>query len=249
MLSAIDACCPIWIVAARRQIDGEPRVSPNTGCVQRLLPSPALCAVLVAAGRGAVLVSWDHDVVRGVVRSLVEQIVPWDFEEAEHRLDVLGWIDAGNEIFRTVKPATPPKHLVSYCVLVDTDRGHVLLVDHRDAGRWLPTGGHVEPDEHPAAAASREITEELQVVARFHPAVGARPLLVTVTQTAGRSESHTDVSLWFVFEGSLDKAIVPDETEFVGARWWPFEDVKHGAGAHFEPHLPRFIDKLRVHAV
>ena len=185
--------------------------------------------------------------VRGAIRTLVEEIVPWDPEEAEHRLDVLDWIDDGSEIFRTAKPATPPKHLVSYCVLVAADRQAVLLVDHRDAERWLPTGGHVEIGEHPADAATREIVEELRVTPRFHRAVGADPLMVTVTRTQGRSESHTDVSLWFVFEAPSHTVLRPDETEFVGTRWWRFEDIQRDVGVEFDPHLPRFIDKLRAH--
>jgi 8-oxo-dGTP diphosphatase len=193
-----------------------------------------------------VLAPWEHGGVRDTVRSLVENVVPWDPEEADHRLDVLGWIDAGSEIFRTEKPTTPAKHLVSYCVLVDTDQENVLLVDHRDAQLWLPTGGHIEPGEHPAAAASREITEELQILPRFHPAVGARPLLVTVARTGGLSANHTDVSLWFVFEGSPVDAVVPDENEFVEVRWWRFDDIEHEPAARFDPHLPRFIEKLRA---
>lgn len=184
--------------------------------------------------------------VINVVRGLVERIVPFDTEEDEHRRDVLGWIDAGGPIFRTGRPAVPPKHLVAYCVLVDSARREILLVDHRDAERWLPTGGHVEVDEHPADTATREIFEELGVSPRFHPAVGADPLMVTVTATQGRSARHTDVSLWFAFEGSADVTLVPDETEFAGTRWWGFDDIGTGGGVEFDPHLPRFLDKLRA---
>lgn len=182
--------------------------------------------------------------VRELVRSMVSGITPADPLEAAHREDVLEWIDSRCEIFRLAKPATPPKHLVSYCVLVDTDRRAVLLVDHRDAQRWLPTGGHVDPGENPVAAASREIREELSIEPSFHPATGPRPLMVTVTDTAGLSESHTDVSLWFAFDGSGERSISPDEGEFIEARWWSFDDIKHGPGTRFDPHLPRFITKL-----
>lgn len=78
------------------------------------------------------------------------------------------------------------------------------------AQRWLPTGGHVDPGEHPAAAAQRELREELGVEPVFLGAVGDRPLLVTVTETVGLSESHTDVSLWFAFDGSVDQLLSPD---------------------------------------
>lgn len=165
-----------------------------------------------------------------------------------HRADTLQWIDSGAEIFRTQKPATPPKHLVSYCVLVDSDTRSVFLVDHRDAQRWLPTGGHVDPGEHPAEAARREISEELGVRPGFHRSIGDLPLMVTVTSTAGRSIGHTDVSLWFVFEGSTADVLSPDTGEFVDARWWRLAEVEHGPSTRFDPHLPRFVDKLgRLH--
>lgn len=183
--------------------------------------------------------------MRAEIRTLVEEIAPLDSTEADHRLDVLEWLASPAEIFRTAKPATPPKHLVSYCVLVDTARQELLLVDHRDAGRWLPTGGHVDVGEHPADTAHREMIEELGITPRFHPPVGARPLMVTVTRTQGRSEPHTDVSLWFVFDGSSEAALAPDTTEFAGAKWWRFDEVRANGPAKFDPHLPRFIDKLR----
>lgn len=183
--------------------------------------------------------------VRDAIRSLVDEIEPYDRIEADHRLDALAWLDGGDEIFRTAKPATPVKHLVSYCVLLESEAGRVFLVDHRDAQRWLPTGGHVDVDEHPADTATREIFEELRVKPSFHEAVGPKPLMVTVTQTQGRSEPHTDVSLWFVFDGSNREALTPDELEFVDTRWWSFDEVRTDGPVEFDPHLPRFIDKLR----
>ena len=38
--------------------------------------------------------------------------------------------------------------------------GKVLLLLHRDLRRWLPPGGHLEPDETPDEAAVREVMEE-----------------------------------------------------------------------------------------
>jgi ADP-ribose pyrophosphatase YjhB (NUDIX family) len=36
----------------------------------------------------------------------------------------------------------------------------VLLVDHKQLGKWLPVGGHIEPGEDPEQAAYREAAEE-----------------------------------------------------------------------------------------
>jgi 8-oxo-dGTP pyrophosphatase MutT (NUDIX family) len=189
----------------------------------------------------------EDGLVREAIRDLVEAVNPHDALEAEHREDVLSWLESDVEIFRTAKPATPPKHLVSYCVLVDRDGEHVLLVDHRDAQRWLPAGGHIEPGEHPVDAARREVNEELRISPPFHRGVGEVPLFVTVTRTGGRSASHTDVSLWFVFEASTDEAVSADEGEFVGVRWWQVNDIRPCESGRFDPHLPRFVEKLRRH--
>jgi 8-oxo-dGTP pyrophosphatase MutT (NUDIX family) len=43
--------------------------------------------------------------------------------------------------------------------------GAVLLHVHRKLGRWLPPGGHIEPNELPDEAAVREVFEETGVQA------------------------------------------------------------------------------------
>jgi 8-oxo-dGTP pyrophosphatase MutT (NUDIX family) len=43
--------------------------------------------------------------------------------------------------------------------------GKVLLHFHAKLGRWLPPGGHIEPDELPDDAAVREVLEETGVAA------------------------------------------------------------------------------------
>jgi 8-oxo-dGTP pyrophosphatase MutT (NUDIX family) len=47
-------------------------------------------------------------------------------------------------------------------VLVVRD-GKILLHWHAKLGRWLPPGGHIEPNELPDEAASREVLEETGV--------------------------------------------------------------------------------------
>ncbi|MEL7155065.1 MAG: NUDIX domain-containing protein [Actinomycetota bacterium] len=183
---------------------------------------------------------------RAVVRTLVEELVPIDELERRHRRDTLAWIDSGAPIHRTAKPATPPEHLVSYCVVVDPDRRALLLVDHRLAQRWLPAGGHVEPAERPEQAARRELWEELGLASDFWPGIGDRPLFLTRTRAAGRSTPHLDVSLWFVFTTSRRAELAVDEREFAGARWWGLDEIGPAVaeGVRFDEHLPRFVAKL-----
>lgn len=53
------------------------------------------------------------------------------------------------------------------------DRGRVLLHEHRKLARWLPPGGHIEPNELPDVAALREVAEETGIAVRL---VGGRGL-------------------------------------------------------------------------
>lgn len=136
------------------------------------------------------------DQARITTRELVAAIDPLDPIEAGHQAEVLDWIDGGAPLWRTAKPATPPMHLVSYAVVVDgnppgSDAHHVLLVDHRLAGLWLPTGGHIEPGEHPATTARRELAEELGISPDAHPTFGHHPVLVTITETVGDAAPTT----------------------------------------------------------
>lgn len=171
------------------------------------------------------------------VLSELSAIRPIDEIERNHLADALSWVESGAPLFRTAKPATPPKHLVSYFALV-ADR-HVLLVDHKNAQLWLPTGGHVEPHENPRMTVVRELREELAVSVPID-AVGP-PLMVTVTSTVGLTAGHTDVSLWYTVVVDRDLHIDFDANEFHAVRWFSFSEVPFQRS---DPHLARFITKL-----
>lgn len=173
------------------------------------------------------------------IRKEVESIVPLDGLEEKTRADALAWIDSGVELCRIEKPATPNKHLVSYFVIVDGD--HVLLVDHINAQRWLPTGGHVEPGEHPRTTVLREVDEELGLEGEF---LMEGPLLITSTMTVGKTAGHTDVSLWYVLKGKRGQDMVYDDSEFHEVKWFH----KDALPVHrTDPHMERFIAKLERH--
>jgi 8-oxo-dGTP diphosphatase len=53
------------------------------------------------------------------VARIVAAIEPFDEVKRSHQADVLAWLDSTPDIYRRVKPATPPRHLVSYAVLGD----------------------------------------------------------------------------------------------------------------------------------
>jgi 8-oxo-dGTP diphosphatase len=177
------------------------------------------------------------------IATLVEAIEPFDELEREHRNDALEWIGSGAEIFRIAKPETPPKHLVSYFVVVDTDRRSVLLVDHVNAEKWLPTGGHVEVGENPKTTVERESIEELGIKAKF---IFDDPIFISQATTVGKNAGHRDVSLWYVITGNVDDRITYEEREFNGVRWFTFDEVSETDITRLDEHLHRFVSKLKT---
>ena len=174
--------------------------------------------------------------MRRVILETVRTIEPLDDLEVEHQRDALAWIESGAELCRQVKPATPPKHLVSYCVL--TDDKYFLLAEHRNAGLWLPTGGHVDPDEHPRETARREAREELGIEPWL---LSDEPLLITAAETVGRTSGHTDVSLWYVLRHTRTEELQFDGGEFKSIRWFHEDELPLD---QCDPHMRRFVQKL-----
>jgi 8-oxo-dGTP pyrophosphatase MutT (NUDIX family) len=171
-------------------------------------------------------------------RAELAAIDPFDDLEREHLADALLWVDSGAELCRVEKPATPPKHLVAYFVVVDED--YVLLVDHKNAQLWIPTGGHVEPGEHPRATVLREVQEELGFAAP-HPVEA--PLMITCTTTVGLTAGHVDVSLWYVLRADRGELIEYDREEFGAVRWFRLNEMPLERS---EPHMARFVAKLAL---
>jgi 8-oxo-dGTP diphosphatase len=128
-------------------------------------------------------------------------------------------------------------------VLVDASARSCLLVDHRLAERWLPTGGHVEPGEDPAATVARECREEVGFTA---PLLGlsSQPLFVTQRVTGGLDPGHVDVSLWYVCDADTSRPVEFDPREFRAARWFQLDELATADAASFDPNLSRFVVKL-----
>jgi 8-oxo-dGTP diphosphatase len=185
--------------------------------------------------------------LKSMITGLVSSIEPTDDLSREHSRNALSWLAGTDDVFRRVKPLTPSPHLVSYFLLVDRPADSVLLCDHRLSGLWLPTGGHVEPGEHPLSTVRREAVEELGIAAQFDAAFVDKPFFLTMTETVGPPAiRHVDVSLWFALAGRVGQPLHPDEREFVQVRWWTVAELRQVSLDRFEPHLLRALDALGV---
>jgi 8-oxo-dGTP diphosphatase len=189
-------------------------------------------------------VSVDH--LRLAIGGLVSQVRPVDGQEAADQSAIAEWVKSGLPLFRTVPPATPPRHLVSYFVPLDAAGRSVLLGDHVKSGLWLPPGGHVEEGEDPRDTVERETLEELGIEASFHPGVtGNRPFFLTANPTLGE-HSHVDVSMWFVLDCDRAAELHPDPREFRSVRWYNIDEQLEWPADRFDPQMTRFIRKLKA---
>ena len=173
--------------------------------------------------------------MRQEIRREIQTTDPLDQLEIDTIEAVINWIDSGEELCRLKKPDVPNKHLVSYFAVVDGE--YLLLVDHINAELWLPTGGHVEPGEHPKQTALRECLEELNIVGEF---LVDDPILITSTETVGKTSGHTDVSIWYALKGNRKAQVDYDEGEFKGVKWFHKDNLPKAT----DPHLNRFVEKL-----
>ncbi|MCX4902920.1 NUDIX domain-containing protein [Streptomyces sp. NBC_00878] len=174
---------------------------------------------------------------------MLESVRPWDEQERAHLAEAAAWIVGGAPLYRVRKPDVPAIHLVSYFVVLDEKHGEILLVAHRKAGLWLPSGGHVEPMEDPWDTVVRECREELRIEAVPSAVFGVEPFFLTITQTRGQGR-HTDVSLWYVLQADAGTITSFDEDEFEAIKWLSLPQVLAEPEDTLDPHMHRFTRKL-----
>ncbi len=106
--------------------------------------------------------------------------------------------------------------------------GRVLLHHHPKLGRWLPPGGHIEPDELPDEAALREVKEEAGIdveligdrgLPRDFPGQPRQLLRPAGIQLEAISPGHEHIDLVYFahVSGSMTSPHFPPVSE--GFRW------------------------------
>jgi ADP-ribose pyrophosphatase YjhB (NUDIX family) len=109
--------------------------------------------------------------------------------------------------------------------------GRVLLLWHRNLQRWLPPGGHIEPNELPDEAATREVREEAGIAVELvgergvpveRPRQLVRPAGVQL-ETIAPNHEHVDL-IYYARPVERQPAIVGNaESESIG--WYTLAEM------------------------
>ncbi|MCQ0023773.1 NUDIX domain-containing protein [Streptomyces somaliensis DSM 40738] len=129
-------------------------------------------------------------------------------------------------------------HLTASALVVDPERGRVLLTLHRKLRLWLQMGGHCEPgDRTMAAAALREAAEESGV-----------PGLALLPGGPVRLDRHPTPCAWHL-DVQYAALAPPDAVEAISdesldLRWFPYDDVARVADGSVVRLLERTLARL-----
>lgn len=111
--------------------------------------------------------------------------------------------------------------------------GKVLLHQHRKLGKWLPPGGHVEPNETPPDAARREVKEETGLEIVFlakeelfvdepHAKSLEKPFLILLENVPAFKEEKAHQHIDFIYLAKpLELKTVPKDFS-----WFSLEETK-----------------------
>ncbi|MBK7721915.1 MAG: NUDIX domain-containing protein [Austwickia sp.] len=118
------------------------------------------------------------------------------------------------------KIGTDELWLIGATAVVLRDRD-VLLIQRADNGQWSPVTGIVDPGEHPAAAAVREVAEEagVRVAVDYLAWVNVTDTVVYPNGDRSRYLDHTFSCTW------LSGEPFPADDETTAARWWDLADL------------------------
>jgi ADP-ribose pyrophosphatase YjhB (NUDIX family) len=147
------------------------------------------------------------------------------------------------------------KQFVATAYVID-DRKRFLLVFHRKLQKWLPPGGHLEPNELPSEGAKREVLEETGIeveliqqenvwIQRWNANSFPRPYLCLLEEIPafGDKPAHQHVDMIYLAR-PVGGALLERKEETDGIHWFTWEEL-----SRLEPDVDIFVETLEAIAV
>jgi 8-oxo-dGTP diphosphatase len=130
------------------------------------------------------------------------------------------------------------KEFTATAFIFNKDRSKVLLILHKKLQKWLPPGGHIDPNEYPHDAVVREIKEEtglnVTFIHHWHDLAIQDPnehqiptpycLLSELIPAYKDNDEHIHMDFIYLVEAE-ETTIVEQEQEILAARWFLKHEV------------------------
>lgn len=160
--------------------------------------------------------------MRDLLLAEIRAFVPADDAEEAHRHAVLSLIESDNFASRD---RYRPGHITASAFIVDPVAHRVLLHHHRRLGKWLQMGGHLEPEETPAAAAVREGHEESGLPDLHLIVPGFIDLDVHEIPSSKSEPAHRHFDLRYLLATADPYAIQLADEESISLGWFGFDEA------------------------
>lgn len=119
------------------------------------------------------------------------------------------------------------KEFCASIFVINPENRKILLVKHRDFKKWVQPGGHLEYNETPEEAATREVFEETNIKVKLlgdrFPREDdfIRPLGIQCNRKEGYMQ--IDILYYGVPIGNTEPVV--DDEETISARWFSREEL------------------------
>lgn len=155
------------------------------------------------------------------------------------------------------------RQLTATAIIIDSKR-RILLMWHKKYQKWMPMGGHMDPDEIPEAAALRECKEEagldVEITGQANPDFFEHKpdeghmlklpyvmLLENVPENPKTGEpAHQHIDFVYLARPIDENQVLSlQEDEGSDLKWFTREDIEHiDAPAHMFSNLKTFLLSL-----
>ena len=119
--------------------------------------------------------------------------------------------------------------------LVFNKNRQILMIRHKQQGKWLPPGGHVDENELPCKAVAREVLEETGIAVQVLSSVPKLdisggvakelPLPVRIMhENVDGTGLHNYIDLLYLCR-AINTDTIPQEAEIDGIGWFSPEEV------------------------
>jgi 8-oxo-dGTP pyrophosphatase MutT (NUDIX family) len=143
------------------------------------------------------------------------------------------------------------RQFTATCYVIQDDK--VLLIYHKKFKKWLPPGGHIDPNETPPQAAKREVLEETGIEIEFFRQENIlisesyarsieRPYLCMLQDIPAYKDQPAHQHMDMVFLGyPVGGKLIENEEETQGLKWFSQEEL-----SKLTPEVDTFTEVLET---